>query len=332
MNIAAFVAQGVRYARAILGGRRADFVIASSTYPLDILAARRIASLSGAELIFEVHDLWPLSPMELGGMKASNPFIVVMQWAENLAYRSASKVVSLLPNTLEHMRAHGMESKKFLHIPNGVDREAWKNSRAPIPAEHANVLRRLKDKGHFIVGYAGSHGLANSLETVLDAAPLLEGYPATFVLVGQGPDRDALTAIASARGLKNVIFLPAVNRAAVPQLLTLFDAAYLGWRRQPLYRFGISPNKLIDYMMAGVPVIHGVAAANDPVAEADCGYSIPPEDPRSLAEAVVRMFDLPASERRKMGERGRQFILKNQTYDVLAQRFLNGISEVIKEK
>jgi len=252
----------------------------------------------------------------------------VMQAAENLAYRSADKVISLLPNTLGHMIEHGLDREKFLYIPNGVDLEAWETSRAPLPPAHAKEFEMLREKGHLIVGYAGSHGLSNSLETVIAAASLLRDRPVSFVLVGQGPDRDSLIEEANAAGLDNVKFLPSVPRAAVPQLLAQFDAGYLGWRRQPLYRFGISPNKLIDYMMAGLPVIHSVEAANDPVAETGCGLSIAPEDSEALAAAVIQMMGFSKEGRIAMGERGRQYVLANQTYDVLAERFLDGLRMV----
>lgn len=332
LNMAAYVAQCIRHASAILRGERVDFVVASSTYPLDILAARRLASLSGAKVVFEVHDLWPLTPMELGGLRSAHPFIMVMQAAENLAYRSADMVISLLPNTLGHMVDHGLDRDKFLYVPNGVDLEAWEESRAPLPPEHAAQFEALRKKGHLIVGYAGSHGLANSLETVIEAAKLLRGRPVTFVLVGQGPDRDRLISDASSAGLDNVKFLAAVPRAAVPQLLAQFDVGYLGWRRQPLYRFGISPNKLIDYMMAGLPVVHSVDAANDPVAETSCGFSVAPEDPDALAHAVNQMMELSQEERAAMGDRGRQYILANQTYEVLSERFLDGLRAVTSRR
>ena len=261
-------------------------------------------------------------------MRPTHPFIMVMQAAENLAYRSADKVISLLPNTLGHMMEHGLDHDKFLYVPNGVDLEGWQDSKAPIPPEHARTIQDLRQRGHFIVGYAGSHGLSNSLETVIEAASLLRDRRVAFVLVGQGPDRDRLMEEARARGLDNVKFLPSVPRAAIPQLLAQFDAGYLGWRRQPLYRFGISPNKLIDYMMAGLPVVHSVDAANDPVAETSCGLSITPEDSEALARAVCQLLELSKEERIAMGEKGRQYVLANQTYDVLAERFLDGLRAV----
>lgn len=326
INMISFVARGLRHAREIVGTDRVDYVIASSTYPLDILSAKRIAGISGAKLVFEVHDLWPLTPMELGGMKSSHPFILAMQLAEDYAYRSADRVVSLLPNTIDHMVSRGMRPEKFLYIPNGVDSDAWSQSRAPLPTEHQNALRTLRDNGQLIIGYAGSHGLSNSLGTLLDAAAALRDKRIAFVLVGQGPDKAQLVGAAGRRGLANVSFLPPVARAAIPQLLSHFDVGYLGWQRQPLYRFGISPNKLLDYMMAGLPVIHSVEAANDPVADASCGFSVPPENPQALADAAARMSELPREERVAMGRRGREYVLANQTYGILARRFIEGIS------
>ena len=326
INMISFVARGFRHAREIVGTHPVDYVIASSTYPFDILSAKQIARISGAKLIFEVHDLWPLTPMELGGMKSSHPFIVAMQLAEDYAYRAADRVVSLLPNTIGHMVDHGMRPEKFLYIPNGVDSDAWNHSRAQLPTEHEKALRTLKDNGRLIIGYAGSHGLSNALGTLLDAAASLRDQRISFVLVGQGPDKVKLVDEAARRGLTNVNFLPPVARAAMPQLLSYFDVGYLGWQRQPLYRFGISPNKLLDYMMAGLPVIHSVEAANDPVADASCGLSVPPEDSGALADAVTRMSELSQEERAAIGRRGREYVLQNQTYEVLARRFIEGIS------
>src|SRR2546423_11017752 len=149
LNIATFVAQGLLHAQAVLGYLGADVIIASSTYPLDIIVALRMRQQSGARLIFEVHDLWPLTPMELGGLKSSNPFVAVMQWSENLAYRSADAVVSLLPNTIEHMMHHAMKPERFHYIPNGVSRESWERSTMGLPKEHLTTLSQLRKSGDF---------------------------------------------------------------------------------------------------------------------------------------------------------------------------------------
>ncbi|TFH65056.1 MAG: glycosyltransferase WbuB [Candidatus Zixiibacteriota bacterium] len=306
---------------------RPDVVIASSTYPLDIYPARAIARKAGARLIFEVHDLWPLSPMEVGGMSRNHPFVIVMQAAENYAYRHADKVVSMLSKAEGHMRDHGMSSGKFVYIPNGIDIVEWERERTPLPLAHAEILTQLKREGRFIVGYAGAHGLANVLGTVVDAALLLSEAPMDFVLVGQGPEKDALMKNTAQLGLRNIHFLPTVPRGAIPALLDGMDALYIGLQKQPLFRFGVSPNKLIDYMMAGVPVIQAIAAGNDLVSESGCGITIPPEDPQALVAAVRKMMDKTPEERKSMGKKGRNYVLVHHAYEVLATRFERAISE-----
>jgi glycosyltransferase involved in cell wall biosynthesis len=93
----------------------------------------------------------------------------------------------------------------------------------------------------------------------------------------------------------------------------------------PIYRFGIAPNKLMDYMMAGCAVLHSVEAGNDPVADSGCGLTVAPEDPAAVADGLRRLAALPADERRAMGERGRAYVLAHHTYPVLAQRFLDAV-------
>jgi glycosyltransferase involved in cell wall biosynthesis len=304
-----------------------DVVIASSTYPLDIYAARAIARKSGAKLVFEVHDLWPLSPVELGGMSRYHPFVLVMQAAENYAYRHADKVVSMLPRAEGHMQNHGMAPGKFVHIPNGIDVGEWEHEKTPMPDIHAEVLRRLKQEGRFIVGYAGAHGLANALGTVVDAASLLSGAPVDFVLVGQGPEKDPLMRRTAQLGLRNIHFLPPVPKEAIPALLDAMDALYIGLQKQPLFRFGVSPNKLIDYMMAGVPVIQAIAAGNDMVSESGCGITVTPEDPQALATGVMTMMGKSPAERESMGIKGKAYILAHHSYQILAERFEEAIAE-----
>jgi glycosyltransferase involved in cell wall biosynthesis len=108
----------------------------------------------------------------------------------------------------------------------------------------------------------------------------------------------------------------------VPAFLAAIDIAYIGWQRVPIYRFGIAPNKLMDYMMAGKPVLHAVEAGNDPVGEAGCGLTVVPEDAAAVAEGLKRLARLNARERRAMGERGKAYVLRHHSYPVLAQKFL----------
>jgi glycosyltransferase involved in cell wall biosynthesis len=122
--------------------------------------------------------------------------------------------------------------------------------------------------------------------------------------------------------LGNVTLLPPVPKAQIPALLAAFDIAAILWQRVPIYRFGIAPNKLMDYMMAGRPVLHAVEAGNDPVAESGCGLTVAPESPAAVAEGLRRLAALGEDERRAMGERGHAFVRAEHTYPVLAARFM----------
>jgi glycosyltransferase involved in cell wall biosynthesis len=325
-NMATFLwrlhAAGEQLARTV----RPDAVIASSTYPLDIWPASRIARRAGARLLYEVHDLWPLSPMELGGYSPRHPFIMLLQAAEDFACRRADVIVSILPKVRPHLEAHGMAPHKLHLVPNGVDPDEWQGPESPLPGRLEVVLDGLRQQGRFVVGYAGTHGVANALGTLLDAARRLRDHPVAVVLVGAGPDKPALERRAAELHLDNVHFFDPVAKSQVPALLQRFDVAYIGWRRQALYRFGISPNKLIDYMMAGRPIVHAVEAGNDPVMEAGCGLTVAPDDPQAIADAVLAMRALDAPARAALGRRGHAHALANHTYPVLGQRFLTALA------
>jgi glycosyltransferase involved in cell wall biosynthesis len=322
LNMFAFVSQLYRQGRALARECRADVVIASSTYPLDIWPAHRIARLSGARLLFELHDLWPLSPMELGGYPAWHPFIMLLQAAENYACRHADAIVSILPKVREHLEQHGMAPHKLHIVPNGADPAEWLAEAPALPGLAGARLAALRQQGKCIVGYAGTHGLANALDTLLDAAALVSDERIAFVLVGSGPEKDRLQRSALQRRLANVHFFDPVPKAQVPALLASFDIAYIGWQRQSLYRFGIAPNKLIDYMMAGCAIVHSVDAGNDPVADAGCGLTVAPQDPQAVVRALLALYLLGPGERATLGARGRRYAMANLSYPVLGQRFL----------
>ncbi len=325
-NIFSFLRQVWRLAPGLAKEFAPDVVIASSTYPMDIWVARRIARRVGAKLVHEVHDLWPASPIELGGMSRRHPFIRLCQKAEDDACRDADIVVSMLPKVAGHLSARGLALRKLHIVPNGISLDEWQGEGAPLRDDIAAHLAAQRAAGRTIVGYAGSHGLPNALDVLLDAAALLRSEAFAFVLVGDGLEKARLAQRVQAEGLAHVALFDPVPKAQIPPLLAGFDIAYIGWLRVPIYRFGIAPNKLMDYMMAGCAVLHSVEAGNDPVAEAGCGLTVAPESAAAVAEGLRVLAVTPPAERRAMGERGRAFVLANHTYPVLAQRFIEAVS------
>lgn len=322
LNMMAFVVGLLRYLPKYAAGWQPDVVIASSTYPLDFYPARRIAWKHNAKLVFELHDLWPLSPMELGGMSRFHPFIMVMQAAEDAWCRDCDTVVSILPDAEEHLRIRGLKSEKFFHIPNGIEETEWRDSSIPLPQEHQEYLARARSQSRFIIGYAGAHGVANALDALIEASVRLKAHPIDVVLVGTGPEKENLVAKAEAMGAEHVHFLGPLPKAAIPAWLSQLDGLYLGFQLCPLYRFGVSPNKLFDYLMAGKPIVYSSNASNDTVREAACGISVAAEDSHAIAEGILAIQGTSPEQRSDMGRRGRDFILSKHTYTVLAARFL----------
>jgi glycosyltransferase involved in cell wall biosynthesis len=324
-NIWAFCRQVWAQTDALIAQVRPDVVIASSTYPMDIWVARRIARRAGAKLVFEVHDLWPLSPIELSGMSPRHPFIRLVQKAEDDAYRDADVVISMLPKVHGYMASRGLDLKKLHIVPNGITLDEWQGTPPPLREDVADAVTQARAAGRTVVGYAGSMGLPNALDTLLDAMARLRDQPIALVMVGSGHERDRLARRIADERLSKVALLPPIPKAQIPSFLATVDIAYIGWQRVPIYRFGIAPNKLMDYLMAGCAVLHSVEAGNDPVAEAGAGLTVPPQDPAAVANGLRRLAALSPEERHAMGERGRAFVRANHTYPVLAQRFLEAV-------
>ena len=325
-NIWAFLRAVWRDTPRLLVEFEPDAVIASSTYPLDIWVARRIARRARAKLVHEVHDLWPLSPIELSRMSPRHPFARLCQLAEDTACRDADAVVSMLPKVHDHLASHGLDLRKLHIVPNGITPDEWSADAPPLRDDIASTIEGARQRGDVIVGYAGSMGLPNALDTLLDAAALLRDDPLRFVLVGSGFEAARLAARVSGERLDRVHFFDPVPKAMVPALLAAIDIAYIGWQRVPIYRFGIAPNKLMDYMMAGCAVLHSVEAGNDPVAEAGCGLTVAPESAAAVAAGLLDLAARPAAERSAMGERGRAFVTAHHSYAVLARRFIEAVS------
>lgn len=324
-NIVAFATLLRARSRALADGFRPDVVIASSTHPLDIYGARAIARRSGARLVFEVHDLWPLTPVELGGMSPAHPFVRLMGRAERVACADADSVVSILPLADRHLVTCGMPRERYAHVPNGIAL-AEADAGEPLPPEQAELARSLRAAGRFIVGYAGGIGLANAMDDLVSAAEHLRDAQVAFLIWGDGPARAAIEQQAAAAGLTNVHFLGRIPKSAVRSALEACDGLYLGWKRRSIYRFGVSPNKLFDYMAAARPIVHATSAPGDPVAECGCGVSVEAEDPGALATAIEALAALSAAERAELGACGRRRVEEQHDYPILAERLLAAVA------
>lgn len=297
-------------------------VIASSTYPLDIYPASRIANVTNAKLVFEIHDLWPLTPMEIGGYSEKNPAIVALQKAEDFAYRNSDAIISILPCADKHIKNRGFSTEKFCYVPNGVLINPNNEEAKIAEVDQIKILDKFKKEGYFLIGYTGNHSIANALDTFIDAAKLCKDIKAKFILVGSGNDKEKLMDYAKSNDISNVEFLPPVKKENINAVLERLDVAYIGLKRERLFSYGVSPNKLFDYMLAKKVIIYSIEAGNDPVSEANCGVSVPAENPQEIYLAIKNIMKLSGEERMKLGENGYQYVINNHQYSKLAKKFV----------
>ncbi len=274
-----------------LVGRGPDVIVASSPQLPAAFTMLLIARLVAIPFVLEVRDLWPQVLIDQGGKRKTSLMVLLLGWMERQLYRQARFVVVLAKGAESYVVNRGAETTFWL--PNGPDLELF--APRPLPP----------DCDVFTVLYAGAHGDANALDNVLDAARLLEssGSAIRFRFIGDGPEKQAL--VKQAIDLKSVSFEDPVPKALIPSLMAESDAILLSLRDVPLFRYGVSPNKLYDAYALGRPVITTVAGAiNQEVEEHGLGVTAPPGHPKELAAAIQRLAQAPRSERQAMGARG----------------------------
>lgn len=289
-----------------------DVVIGSSVHPLAGVAAARIARRRRVPFIFEVRDLWPETLIAFGAIKERSIVASALRALEAWLYRRAARIIVLLPNAGEYIARYGTDPARVYWIPNGIT----------VPACAAAHFR---EPGGFRIHYVGSHGAANALECVVDAMAVLrrKGLEGMFELhlYGGGPSAADLQQRAAAIGLDCVHFHGVIGKRDVPGAMSAADALVLSVQDLPrLYRFGISMNKLFEYMAAGRPIIAAMSAWNDPVSEAGCGIVVPPGNPELLANAMVTMAAMTSEERGRLGNRGSMWVRQHNDFDVLGAR------------
>jgi len=322
LNIFDFLVKAYKLRKYIRSHIKPDLVIASSTYPFDTILAHKISRQSNAKFYYEVHDLWPLTPMEIGGMSKYHPLIIAMQYAENYGYRNSDITVSMLPHALEYMQQHGLSADRYKYVPNGIVIQDNQGQIEPLANTVLQQIMQIKSQYRFVVGYAGSLGESNAMEYLVDAMPYINDDIA-LVVVGGGVSRDKLVAQATSHGVTNLYFIEAIGKYQIPALLALFDACYIGWHDYPIYRFGISPNKIFDYMRASRPIIHSTNLVNNLVNIAACGITVAAEDPHAIANGVNTIAKLSVDELSQLGHNGNRYVLANHNYTVLARNFID---------
>lgn len=303
--------------RAFWTGRsikeKPDVIIGTCVHPLAALTGYLLSKVKHARFFFEVTDLWPETLIELGRMRRNGLAARVLRRLEKFLYHKSEKIIMLLGNTHEYVASLGEDPSKIVWIPNGVDLDRYHNLR--------KYDGRFSDR--FTIMYLGGLVQSNKIDSVLEAAGILqkrgEGR-VRFVFVGDGTDKDRLLQRAEDLQLRNVEFRGLIPKTKLAETMSDADAFVFSLRKLNLYRYGISLNKMCDYLASGRPILFAGEASYNPIRDAHAGFSVPPEEPVALADAVEQLMSLTNAERVRMGQSGFMHLKQYHDIRVLADR------------
>lgn len=303
---------------------RPDVIIGSSVHPFAALSGALLADRFNIPFVFEVRDLWPQTLVDLGRLKKASLVTHALHMLEKWLYHRADRIIVLLQHAYEYIVPLGVSADKIVWIPNGVELDGY-----PEPAQP--VVRDI-----FKLMYFGSHGQANGLDTLLKAMALLRSRSdmghVRLHMIGDGPLKLSLMAMANDLNLNNVKFFDPVPKQEIPSLAAEADAFVICVKDLPrLYKFGISMNKLFDYMAAARPTIIASAAVNNPIQDAGAGLTVRPENPLLMAEAIAKIAHMSAEQRAVLGRAGRAYVEQNHAFDSLAARLANTLNSVVSQ-
>lgn len=297
---------------------RPDVVIVSSLSLLTIFNGLLLRRRYGCPLVFEVRDIWPLTIVEEGGFSPYNPFVIALAMVERLAYRRADAIVGTMPNLQQHVVEVLGRSRPVHCIPMGVD-ESMIGDVGPLSPVYDDTLRIHRDK--FLVCHAGAIGISNALDTLLACARAMRDRPEIhFLIVGEGDLRAQYQEMCA--DLPNVSFPPVVPRDMVQSLLARCDLLYFAVHASKVWNYGQSLNKVIDYMLAGKPIVASYSGFPSMINEAGSGSFVPAGDAEALRAEILRYAQMPASARAAIGAAGRTWLLGNRRYRDLAEEYL----------
>jgi glycosyltransferase involved in cell wall biosynthesis len=307
---------------------RPDIIIATSPQLLVGLSGWWLARCKGVPFVFEVRDLWPESLAAVGAGDAKTVLHRLLARVASFLYRSCSRVVVVTPAFKDHLHKHWhIPREKISVVQNGVETDLFS------PRASGGLRRELGAEGKFVVSYIGTMGLAHGLDTLVEAAALLQ-YTAPqvlFLLVGEGADKERIMSLASARGLSNLRFVDQQPRHRIPAYISTSDACLVLLKKTPIFETVI-PTKMLEFMSCARPVILGVdGQARRILEEARAGIVIEPENATALAQAVISLA-ADAGLREYLGRNGRHHILQRFSRQHTAETYIEVLEGLVGKK
>lgn len=298
-----------------------DVVIVSSLSLLTIINGLILKTKYSCKLIFEVRDIWPLTLTEEGGFSNRNIIIIFLKFIEFIAYKYSDHIIGTMPNLKEHVEKVLGFPKKVSCVPMGF------NSKELIEAEDIpKNIKRLIPKNKFIVGYFGGIGVSNALNSFFDTVNKLEkNKDIHFLVAGDGDLKNHY--FSQTKHLKNITFLSFIEKKYIHSMISLCNLLYFSTHNSKVWKYGQSLNKLVDYMLTGVPIIGSYNGYQSMLNESECGEFISPSDSDELISKILKYKKMSPSKRKYIGVKGKNWILKNRSYEKLSYY----LSEIISE-
>ncbi len=289
-------------------------------------AALAISYLRRIPLLFEVRDLWPESAVAMGEL--SNPkAIMLSEWLEKACYQRARQIIVVTKGIYNRLIERGYAPDKLSLIFNGANVDLFYFQ--PEAGQAVRQQLGLQDK--FIVMYAGIHGLAQGLETIVEAAFLLSSQPDIhFLLVGEGPVKEQMMSLAQQRNLVNITFHPEVPHTHMPAFLSAAAVTLVPLRRLALFE-GALPSKMFDAWACQRPTLVSInGEAKQALLQAQAGLFIEPENPTALVKAILELRADPAACQ-QMGLNGRRAVIENYSRQAQAKQLANLLTETLQK-
>jgi glycosyltransferase involved in cell wall biosynthesis len=314
--------------RAIFVGnkiRGCDLIFATST-PLTVAIPGIVLSfLRRVPMVFEVRDLWPEVPIQMGVIK-NILLIKLLRWFEAFTYRHSNHIIALSPGMVKGVLATGIAKNKVTMIPNFCNLDFFKPEESNI-----NNLGKLEYNNNPIIAYCGAVSYANNLELIIYAAEKLQkmSNPVVFVIAGEGMLKSKLEKIAKVKKLKNVIFLDKINKYEVVELYRKAIACLVLFKNLPILSTN-SPNKFFDAISTGKPIITNMGGwIGELVENYKIGFSLENDNPQAIVETVEILTNMNKNQLEEMGKNARKLAVEkfdsNDTIDKLEMIFKKAI-------
>jgi glycosyltransferase involved in cell wall biosynthesis len=299
---------------------RVDVVYASSPHLLSPVAGWVLAKLLRAKLVVEIRDLWPESFVALRAIRANGKVHRALQLLERWVYRRAEWIVGVSSQWSSYFKINA-PTRQFTAIPNGTDVVAFASAEPPTSGFLAEMCEKTKGL-NFV--FAGSHGPKDGLDLLMDAAP--EFPDDLFILIGDGTDKEKIADRISREQITNVVLLDPVTKTALPGYLKLMDVGLHLVSDWDVFKMGMSPNKLHDYLAAGLPVISNAPGEPHEILEnSKAGIGV---SPRDISGGIRAMKGLTGRERTSMGISGHDWMAKNRSRHIVAEVLEKVLNEV----